>query len=291
MADSETVGDEELEDEVVSDAEKLQIVQHFLLNAPPGEFDEVLLDSASLVPEGLVSQPMLAGISRAYNVAGLRVCETEGKAVILCKAGEVDSTHYLEPDSKVVYSVDHVSGTATKSDVEAPATAFEAERAAIAEAVDAYVKARFGSSKQCAAVYAPANGALQVVISAEQVNLRNFWSGNWRSTWTVAVDGASCTVDGAVAVRAHYFEDGNVQLQTQKASPPLTFAYADASELAAEVVATIERAETALQAGLEDMYSNMTNETFKAMRRVMPVTRTKMKWNLHELALNRNLRK
>ena len=39
------------------------------------------------------------------------------------------------------------------------------------------------------------------------------------------------------------------------------------------------------------MYDNMTNETFKAMRRIMPISRTKMKWNINEIALNKNLRK
>jgi hypothetical protein len=39
------------------------------------------------------------------------------------------------------------------------------------------------------------------------------------------------------------------------------------------------------------MYGNMTDETFKAMRRVMPVHRNKMNWNINEVKLNQNLRK
>jgi len=47
----------------------------------------------------------------------------------------------------------------------------------------------------------------------------------------------------------------------------------------------------ATKEGLEEMYGNMTDETFKAMRRVMPVHRNKMNWNINEVKLNQNLRK
>ena len=93
------------------------------------------------------------------------------------------------------------------------------------------------------------------------------------------------------APRRHYFEDGNVQLQTHKAYDDRPLDFADAAGLAAVAVNTIDACETDLQKGLQDMYDNMSNETFKAMRRVMPITRTKMKWNIHEISLNRNLRK
>ena len=39
---------------MASDEEKLAIVQHFLLNAPPGVFDEVKSDALALVSESVV---------------------------------------------------------------------------------------------------------------------------------------------------------------------------------------------------------------------------------------------
>ena len=36
-------------------------------------------------------------------------------------------------------------------------------------------------------------------------------------------------------------------------------------------------------------YTGMTEETFKAMRRVMPVHRNKVSWNINEARLNANL--
>ena len=92
-------------------------------------------------------------------------------------------------------------------------------------------------------------------------------------------------------MRAHYFEDGNVQLQSKKAVPESTLSYADPAALGKAVAEAIKEAEGSLQQGLEEMYLNMSEETFKAMRRVMPITRTKMKWSLAEVNLNKNLTK
>jgi hypothetical protein len=39
------------------------------------------------------------------------------------------------------------------------------------------------------------------------------------------------------------------------------------------------------------MYSNMAEETFRAMRRIMPVKRTKMEWNINSVRMNRQVRK
>ncbi|KAH8074553.1 hypothetical protein JL721_2120 [Aureococcus anophagefferens] len=161
------------EEEALSDSEKLAIVQHFLLQAPPGEYGEVLKDASQLVDDGVLSAGMLAGIARA------RVAVAEdGARVILCDASEIAPTRYVESESKRVYELQ--------------------------------------SAK--------------------------------------TVEAAKCADVAAVA-------------------------------------ALVEETEGALQRGLEDMYENMSAETFKAMRRVMPISRQKMKWNINEIALKRGLSK
>ncbi len=39
------------------------------------------------------------------------------------------------------------------------------------------------------------------------------------------------------------------------------------------------------------MYGNMDEETFRAMRRVMPITRTKMDWNLNSVRMTRQIQR
>lgn len=50
------------------------------------------------------------------------------------------------------------------------------------------------------------------------LNCRN---GRWRGIWTLTCDSAPgaaprASLDGAVKVQVHYYEDGNVQLQANK---------------------------------------------------------------------------
>ena len=46
-----------------------------------------------------------------------------------------------------------------------------------------------------------------------------------------------------------------------------------------------------MHAGLEAMYGDMADATFKALRRVMPITKLKMKWSVDALRLKGGLTK
>ena len=61
------------EEETITDEERLQIAQHFLLSSPPCQFHEVLTDVKKILPDGLLTDPLAAGIARAHNVKTGRV--------------------------------------------------------------------------------------------------------------------------------------------------------------------------------------------------------------------------
>ena len=248
----------------------------------------------------------------ASEVAPTRYVESESKRVYEVDHATLEATLYEPPPPEEAPEADEGEGDAAAEDDAPPDDDDDAEaaappadeppaaepeapeehplepaRAALAAAIGAYVAGHYGgrgSRDKHHAVYA-LDGALAVAIRGDKVNLRNFYAGGWASTWTAAVDGAGYAVSGAVRVRAHYFEDGNVQLQSAK-----TVEAAKCADVAA-VAALVEETEGALQRGLEDMYENMSAETFKAMRRVMPISRQKMKWNINEIALKRGLSK
>ena len=94
----------------------------------------MLSDAKRLVPDGLASPALLAGIARAHNHANLAVAETDdGGRVLLTPAGELDPTHYVDSATSAAYAVDHVARSAAPApdrSAAAPA-ACEAERAAV----------------------------------------------------------------------------------------------------------------------------------------------------------------
>lgn len=283
---------EEYEVEEVSDEEKLQIAQHYLLNAPPGQFNDVLTDVRALLPAGLLSEPMLAGIAREFNTKNMRQLKSGDQSFVLSKAAEVDATHYQDPKSGRVLAVNHVAGSVIEDDTQPMAAAMEPtveeHRAEIELAMTEYVESQYYDDTACASVLAKGN-EVTVILSAEKLNLRNFWSGQWISTWTATLEPTGTTVAGELKTRAHYFEDGNVQLQTKKPITAATLPQTDPAGVAQALRDHISLEEKTLQEGLEEMYLNMTDETFKAMRRVMPVHRNKVSWNINEVKLNSNL--
>eukprot|EP00622_Pseudochattonella_farcimen_P005623 FR741271.1.p1 GENE.FR741271.1~~FR741271.1.p1 ORF type:complete len:253 (+),score=36.83 FR741271.1:52-759(+) len=231
-------------------------------------------------------------MAREYNTKNLKVVANGTAKLHICKAGETDATHYIDPKAGQVVGVNHVTGAVLEDDVQASdgamEPALEEYRAALEQSMNTYIARQYYEDTALCSVYAKGS-ELTVVISAEKLNLRNFWSGQWLSTWKAEVASTEVKVEGLIKVRAHYFEDGNVQLQTSKTVKPVSLPKSAAAELAEAISSQISTEEKLLQEGLEDMYQGMTDETFKAMRRVMPVHRNKVSWNINEARLNANL--
>jgi len=87
-------------------------------------------------------------------------------------------------------------------------------------------------------------------------------------------------IKSAVKVQVHYFEDGNVQLNTAL-DRTLKVKVSDPDATAKEVTAAIANLESGYQNNLEEMYVEMHRSTFKSMRRFLPINHQPMNWNLN----------
>lgn len=77
----------------------------------------------------------------------------------------------------------------------------------------------------------------------------------------------------------HYYEDGNVQMNTEAVKAAfVTAELSHPDSLASVAVKAIEDLEALYQSDLEDNYHAMDSTTFKALRRILPITRNKVDW-------------
>jgi len=267
----------------VSSDDVKRIVSSFLLNAPPGEFHEVVTDVRGLLQNDAILNELAPTTFKEYNTEQMLVLPVQGCAhkVLITKFGEVSGEEYLDPQGRQIVSFDHFKQEITGT---RPADSGDAEiepwRSAVEKKVLEYVGNfyDFGTGATYASKDSKGNVVVTVAISSALFNGTNFYNGRWRSVWSATfVPGKQAALAGNVRINVHYYEDGNVQLNTNCNRKDNVQALKPES-LAEAFVKAIQQHESELQGQLESNYDKMGSSTFKALRRALPITATKIAW-------------
>jgi len=269
----------------VTEEELVQIAKNFLLNSPPGEFMDVVTDVRALIPSEQLLNNHAAETFRDYNTEQMiQVLSPQHKhQVLITKHGEVGESEYLDPRGGQVIVFDHIrqevsSSRSIDGELDSDVEPF---RAAFDDEAVKYVNEHYPNG--ATTVYGKKKGnqfQVIVAISSSKFNPNNFWNGRWRSTWqiTFSPTGGQATIDGKLQVNVHYYEEGNVQLNNT-VEKHLQSAGGDPSATAVNAMKAIIKAEQAFHSALDASYTTMGDTTFKALRRALPITRTKIDWN------------
>lgn len=104
-------------------------------------------------------------------------------------------------------------------------------------------------------------------------------SGRWRSTYTLSSPTAS-EVDSHINVQIHYFEEGNVQLNSNKSDQVSISNQSSSEEATAKaIVKAIEGFEAKYQEELFNTCNELSEGAFRSLRRQLPMTKQKMDWD------------
>merc|ERR1712188_34547 len=262
----------------VTDEDIIQICNNFLLSAPPGEFMEVVADvRALLADDSIINDSAPATFAQWNTDQMLQVTSPNGgHQVLITRFGEVSDSEYLDPRGYCVVQFNHIRQEVTGSRAVAGEidTSCESLRAQVDDAAQKYCGDHYANGG-CTVYGASSGGSttITICISSSRFNPNNFWNGRWRSVWTCKVSGSNVSLEGNIRVSVHYYEDGNVQLNTDTKKTASCQAGAD------NIIKAIKRVEMEFQNALDQSYTTMGDTTFKALRRVLPITRQKIDWN------------
>jgi len=266
----------------ISDAEKIQIVNHFLKSSPPGEFNYVLSDVRGILQNDTLLNQHSLETFRTYNTEQMIQVKNGDHQALITKFNEVSPNEYLDPAGGVVMTFDHIKQVVTgtrgiSGELDASVEPF---RKAIESSTLTYVDDHYANG--AGAVFSSKKGGeneVTICISSSIFNPNNFWNGRWRSSWTVSFKpGGQAKLEGNIHIVVHFFEDGNVQLVSKFKKNSQINAPSDGKQLGDALLKHIGKLELEYQNALENSYNTMGETTFKALRRVLPVTREKVKW-------------
>lgn len=145
-----------------------------------------------------------------------------------------------------------------------------------------------GVTSRVAVTAGDSSEKLVVHTYAEKMDPQNQVSGYWRATWTIGntnMDAGSADISGRVQIHAYSSEEGNAQLKldkvfANKSVSKKALKKGDDPTLVQAVMKQIQEWELEILTLLAEMNEGGTGEHLKAIRRVLPITKTKMKWNV-----------
>jgi len=269
-------------------SDRIQAVSKFLLESPPGEINDVLNDVRNIIADDDSLQQGIAPALREYNLAQfitVDVPDTNHQSIISKIAltnsdGQDGGERFLDPRSNTTFKFDHLSLETSDPQPCGPKATSETFRAALENSADNYLASHFpeGTTSVFSSPDDPAVFIIQIV--ANKYNPSNFWSGRWRSEYEINL--GSRLMQGKIMVDVHYYEQGNVQLAANhEVSIPLppTILQPSPTPSAAKVLALIESEEGEYQTSLTETYKDLSENTYKSLRRALPMTRSKMDWD------------
>ncbi|KAK3705707.1 F-actin-capping protein subunit alpha [Vermiconidia calcicola] len=248
---------------------KQATVASFVESAPPGELSNVVADIKALASSETQS---LEPAFKKYNEEQYTTVKLPGgsETVLVSKYNSLGDTRYFDTASQTSFDVDHASQKASNPQ-QHPLDSRNADLIRSLQKSFSTATAEHFPASTIGVFPAESDSAIAILLVASKYSPQNFWNGRWRSTYLL--DPLSKSLQGTIKVDVHYYEDGNVRMNTTK-----KVEIGSGASSADAVVREIAKAENKYQEELNRAFTALAEGSFKGLRRQLPVTRQRVEW-------------
>lgn len=267
-------------EDTISDQEKVRIVSNFILHSPPGEFNEVFNDARILLNNDALLKEGALGVISQYSKDQLTPVKLKNSEhpILISEHNDLGSNRFYDGRSKQSFKYDPLRRETSNYEPWEPEMGTEKWRAALETELDTYISNHYKNG--AGSVFSKREDNKIVLVACIEAHLfqpKNCWNGCWRTQWSVTIDSDRAEVKGVLKIQVHYYEDGNVQLVSSKDISE-SIGVTDEDTLAKELIKLFQESEREYQLAISENYLTMSDTTFKALRRTLPVTRSKIDW-------------
>jgi len=244
----------------------------FVESTPPGELLDVTKAIKSILADDPSVLQSLAPAFEKYNEEQFTTVKLPGGSdeVLVSSHNSLGEGRYYDVASQSSFAFDHATQKASSVQSYTLESSQSDLVKSLLKPLSTHTAEHYPNS--ALGVYPIDNdSAIAIVTVANKYSPNNFWNGRWRSHYTFSP--SDSTLTGLLRVDVHYYEDGNVRLQTSKPVSITT-----SSDNATEITRQIALAEKKYQEDLNRAFGSLSEGAFKSLRRQLPITRQKLEW-------------
>ncbi|KAM9902666.1 hypothetical protein OXX69_008222 [Metschnikowia pulcherrima] len=243
-----------------------EIVGELVKTAPLGELGDVKADLYALASDEN-SATINDALDRQINENGLVV---SGNLIASKLNKDTSSSKYWDYIGKKKFNVDLDTKRAIDIEPALPGVEYPGYFEKLVELLEQYGNDHYPSDYAYTVIPGPEN-SVQIVIMGQKLNKSNFYTGMWKSVYSV--DGSG-KIEGNVKLDIHYYEDGNVRLDFDEPTESASLGEVSASA----IVNYINKAENDASLKILEDFTLLNQKYFKNLRRLLPVTKSKINW-------------
>ena len=263
------------------DAGFVNVAKYIVKKTPIGHLGKSLENLRAVVGEQVMDTDDVKKEIHNYGETHLSAVNNDvtNTKVVISSLTKDSEGFYHDQGQKVKFKIGLESGAVEE------AQSIEVQnnlRDTVQQKVKAYLEKCYKMDVTRHNVYFDGANKIVVLISVHNLNLKSFWSGEWLSTWELDINGKQ--IKGTLRANTYYYEEGNIQFNLDTKFNG-TAKGGDIGAIADSLVEFIKTSENSVQLELEKVYDELSENYIKPLRRKLPVTGTKMNWNINQLNL------